>query len=80
MKAQPRKQVTHFQNGNFNHNTKRLQIPQKLVYEKFHVHEEILATRNYRRKFIKNLLSVASCDDRSMVFIRSTAPYKSYTE
>ena len=35
---------------------KGLQIPQKLVYEKFHVHEKILRTRNFRRKFIKNLL------------------------
>ena len=35
---------------------KRLQIPQKLVYEKFHVHEKILRTRNCRRKFIKNIL------------------------
>ena len=35
---------------------KRLQIPQKLVYEKVYVHEKILHTRNYRRKFIKNLL------------------------
>ena len=38
-------------------NTKcRLQIPQKLVYEKFYVHEKILRTRNCRRRFIKNLL------------------------
>ena len=35
---------------------KRLQIPQKLVYEKFYVHEKILRARNCRRKFIKNLL------------------------
>ena len=35
---------------------KRLKIPQKLAYEQFHVHEKILATRNCRRKFIKNLL------------------------
>ena len=34
----------------------RLQIPQKLVYEKFYVHERILRTRNCRRIFIKNLL------------------------
>ena len=32
-----------------------LQIPQKLVYEKFYVHEKILRIRNCRRKFIKNL-------------------------
>ena len=35
---------------------KRLQIPQKLVYEKFYVHEKISCTRNCRRKFIKNSL------------------------
>ena len=46
----------HFQNSNFKHKMKRLQIPQKLVYEKFYVHEKILRTRNCRRRFIKNLL------------------------
>ena len=35
---------------------KRLQIPQKLAYEKFYVNEKILRTRNCRREFIKNLL------------------------
>ena len=35
---------------------KRLQIPQKLVYGKFYVHEKILRARNCRREFIKNLL------------------------
>ena len=34
----------------------RLQIPQKLVHEKFYGHEKILFTRNYRRIFIENLL------------------------
>ena len=38
---------------------KRLQIPRKLVYEKFYVYEKVLRTRNYRRKFIKNLLKNA---------------------
>ena len=33
-----------------------MQIPQKLVYEKFYVHEEILRTRNCHCKFTKNLL------------------------
>ena len=37
-------------------NTKWLQIPQKVVYEKFYLHEKILRTRNCRRRFIKNLL------------------------
>ena len=35
---------------------KRLQIRQKLVYEKFRVHEKALRIRNCRRNFIKNLL------------------------
>ena len=35
---------------------KRLQIPQKLVYEKFYVHEKILHTQNCRHEFIKKLL------------------------
>ena len=36
---------------------KRLQIPQKSVYEKFNVHETFLRTPHCRRKFIKNLLT-----------------------
>ena len=35
---------------------KRLQIPQKLAYEKFYVEEKKLRTRYCRRKYIKNLL------------------------
>ena len=35
---------------------RRLQISQKLVHEKFYVHEKNLRTRNCRRKFIKNVL------------------------
>ena len=35
---------------------KRLQISQRLVYEKFYVHEKILRARNCRHKFIKKLL------------------------
>ena len=34
----------------------RLEIPQKLVFDKFYVHEKIIRTRNCRREFIKNLL------------------------
>ena len=29
---------------------------EKVVYEKFYVHEKILRTQNCRRRFIKNLL------------------------
>ena len=56
MKEQPRTKATHFRNRNFKHKMKRLQIPQKLVYETFYVHEQILRARNCRRKYIKNLL------------------------
>ena len=56
MKEQARTEVTHFWNSNFKCKMKRLQIPQKYVYEKFYVPEQILRTRNCRRKFIKNLL------------------------
>ena len=35
---------------------KRLQIPQKLVYEKIYLHEKKLRIRNSRRNFIKKLL------------------------
>ena len=35
---------------------KRLQIPQKLEYEKFSLKEQVLHARSCRRKFIKNLL------------------------
>ena len=32
-----------------------MQIPQKLAYQKFYVHEKILHTLHCRRRFIKNL-------------------------
>ena len=35
---------------------KRLQILQKLVYEIFYVHGQIIRTQNCRREFVKNLL------------------------
>ena len=35
---------------------KRLQLPQKLVYEQFYIHKKILRTQDCRHKFIKNLL------------------------
>ena len=40
MKEQPRTQVMHFQNNNFKHKMKRLQISQKLVYEKYNTYME----------------------------------------
>ena len=33
----------------------RLQVTQKLVYEKFYIHKKILRVRNCRHRFIKNL-------------------------
>ena len=33
-----------------------MQILQKLVYEKFYVHEKILGTQNCGGRFIKNLV------------------------
>ena len=39
----------------FKHKRKRLQIPQKLVYEKFYAYEKTLRTRNCRRKFIRKI-------------------------
>ena len=57
MKVQLRTYSKHFRNSNFKHNMKRLQIPQKLVYEKLYIHEKILRTRDCRRKLTKNLLS-----------------------
>ena len=35
---------------------KRLQIPQKIVYEKVYVHEKILCAQNCCRNIIKNIL------------------------
>ena len=34
---------------------KRLQIPQKLMYEQVYIHKKILVTRNGHRKFVKDL-------------------------
>ena len=34
-----KEQVTHFRNSNFKHKIKILEIPQKLAYVKFYVHE-----------------------------------------
>ena len=39
MKEQPRTQIKHFRNSYFKYNMKRLEISQKLVYEKFYEHE-----------------------------------------
>ena len=39
MKKQPRTEVMHFRNRSFKHKMKRLKILQKLVHEKFYIHE-----------------------------------------
>ena len=41
---------------------KRLQIPQKVVYEKFYVHEKVLGTRNCRRKLSRGRNNGRSTD------------------
>ena len=58
MKEEPRTKVTHLRNRNFKHKMKRQQISQKLLYEKFWVHEQILPARNCRVNLSKNLLHV----------------------
>ena len=40
MKGKRRTKVTNFQNINFKHKMKRLQIPQKLAYKKLYVHKK----------------------------------------
>ena len=53
MKKQPRTYVMHFSNSNFNHKMKRQQIPQKLVHEKFYIHEKNLKTWSCHYKLSK---------------------------
>ena len=48
--------LERFHRSNFEYEMERLQLMQKLVYEKLYVHEKILRTRNCHRNFIKNLL------------------------
>ena len=45
MKEQPRTEVTHFRYGNFKRKMKRLQLLQKLAYEKFYVHKNYKALK-----------------------------------
>ena len=61
MKEQPRTQVKHFQNTNFEHKMKRLQISQKLVYGKFDVHEQIL-----KIYFLKNAKKTCKPNNRDL--------------
>ena len=53
IKEQPTTHVTHFRNSNFQRKMKRLQIPQKLMSEKFYAHE--IATVDLSKTcFLKN--------------------------
>ena len=53
MKEQPRTKVAHFRNRNYKYKMKTLQIPQKLVYKKFYLHE-IAAVNLSKIYFLKN--------------------------
>ena len=53
MKEQLRTWLTHFKNSDFEHNMERLQILQKLVYEKFYV-LQIAAVNLSKIYFLKN--------------------------
>ena len=58
IKEQPTTYVRHFRYSNFKHKMQRLQMPQKLVREKFYVHEKILheiaAVELSKLYFLKN--------------------------
>ena len=56
MNKQSRTSVSHFRNSNFKHKIEKTANPAKLVHQKFYAREKILRTRDYRRKFIRNLL------------------------
>ena len=55
----------HFQNSNFKHKMKRLQIPQKLVYGKFYVHE-IAAVDLSKIYFLKNAKKTCKPNNRDL--------------
>ena len=65
MKEQSRTKVAHFRNINFKHKMKRLQIPQKLVYKKFYVHEiaAVISSKNY---FLKNAKKTCKPNNRDL--------------
>ena len=71
MKGKPRAKVTHFQNSNIKHKMKRLQIPQKLVNEKFYVHEKcyvhkIAAINLSKIYFLKNAKKTCKPNNRDL--------------
>ena len=65
MKEKLRTEVTHNRNDNFKHIMKRLQIPQKLVYEKFYVHE-IDAVNLSKIYFLKNAKKTCKPNNRDL--------------
>ena len=72
MKEQPRIQVKHFRNSNFKHKMNKLQIPQKLVYEKFYVTKkfyvhEISSVNLSKIYFLKNAKKTCKPDKRESI-------------
>ena len=65
MKDQPRKKLRIFRNSNFKPKLKRLQIPQKLEYEKFYAHE-IAAVNLSKIYFLKNPKKICKPNNRDL--------------
>ena len=57
----------HFWNSSFKHKMKRLQIPQKLVHEKFYLHE-IAAVNLSELYFLKNIRKTCKPNNRMRSF------------
>ena len=55
----------HFQNSNFKHKMKRLQIPQNVVYEKSYIHE-IAAVDLSKVYFLKNAKKICKPNNRDL--------------
>ena len=55
----------HFRNSNFKHKMKRMQIPQKLVFEKFYVHE-VPAVDLSKMYFSKNAKKTCKPNNRDL--------------
>ena len=71
MKEQPRTLVTHYRNSNFKHKMKKLQISQKIIYEKFtytktfYVHK-IAAVNSSKIYFLKNAKKICKPSNRDL--------------
>ena len=55
----------HFRNSKFKHKMKRLQIPQKVVYEKFYVHR-IVTIDLSKIYFLKNAKKICKPNNRDL--------------